>query len=396
MGKLKDSLTKLKQTMSTGGASETSSVKSKTSSGSLKSTASSDKKKTKNPRSDIPEERQTLSKKEKRKLAKQQELANGEESGDEEEGDSTFDTAALDDSDQSEEEEEEIENSLIDDEAEEEDDDDEDEEDESEDDSEEDDVALSDVELDEDADVVPHQKTTVNNKKALEQAYDSISLGVDKLPFYEHMTITSTEPLVLKDIYDDIERELAFYKQGLATANDARKKLKKEKIPFSRPVDYFAEMVKSDEHMEKLKQKMIEEKTAEKASQEAKRQRQLKKFGKQVQHSKLQERQKEKRETLDKIKSLKRKRGNNELTNEDFDIALEDAAGDSKSKNRPAVKGEKRKAKDAKYGSGGKKRYKKANDAKSSGDISEFSHKKMKSGGKTKQSRPGKSRRNKK
>jgi rRNA-processing protein EBP2 len=82
--------------------------------------------------------------------------------------------------------------------------------------------------------------------------------------------------------------------------------LKKEGIPFSRPGDFFAEMVKSDEHMGKIKEKLFEEAAAKKAAAEARRQRDLKKFGKQVQIAKLQQRQKEKKETLEKINSLKK------------------------------------------------------------------------------------------
>ncbi len=77
-------------------------------------------------------------------------------------------------------------------------------------------------------------------------------------------------------------------------------------MPFSRPNDYFAEMVKSDEHMGKVKQKITEEATNKKAATEARKQRDLKKFGKQVQIAKLQERDKAKRETLGKIDLLKR------------------------------------------------------------------------------------------
>lgn len=65
-------------------------------------------------------------------------------------------------------------------------------------------------------------------------------------------------------------------------------------------------MVKEDAHMEKIKAKLIEEASAKKAAAEARKLRDLKKFGKQVQVSKLQERQKAKREVLDKIKTLKR------------------------------------------------------------------------------------------
>ena len=77
---------------------------------------------------------------------------------------------------------------------------------------------------------------------------------------------------------------------------------------FSRPNDYFAEMVKSDEHMGKIKQKMTDEAANKKAAVEARRQRDLKKFGKQVQVAKLQERDKAKREMLGKIEVLRKSR----------------------------------------------------------------------------------------
>ncbi len=58
--------------------------------------------------------------------------------------------------------------------------------------------------------------------------------------------------------------------------------------------------------MGKIKAKMVDEAANKKAAAEARRQRDLKKFGKQVQVAKLQERDKAKRETLDKINLLKR------------------------------------------------------------------------------------------
>lgn len=77
-------------------------------------------------------------------------------------------------------------------------------------------------------------------------------------------------------------------------------------MPFSRPVDYFAEMVKSDEHMGKIKQKLVDDAASKRAAADARKQRDLKKFGKQVQIAKLQERDKTKRETMEKINLLKR------------------------------------------------------------------------------------------
>lgn len=126
------------------------------------------------------------------------------------------------------------------------------------------------------------------------------------LPFSAHQSITTSGPVAISDVNDDLTRELAFYKQCLDAANESRTMLKKEGVPFSRPTDYFAEMVKSDEHMGKIKSKMVDEAANKKAAADARKQRDLKKFGKQVQVAKLQERDKAKRETLDKINLLKR------------------------------------------------------------------------------------------
>ncbi|TQS32242.1 hypothetical protein Golomagni_07446 [Golovinomyces magnicellulatus] len=160
-------------------------------------------------------------------------------------------------------------------------------------------------------------------------------------------------------------------------------------------------MVKEDAHMEKIKAKLVEEASSRKAAAEARKLRDLKKFGKQVQVAKLQERHKEKRETLEKIKTLKRKRqesGGGLSTKEGdiFDVAVDNEIGKGGQRlgGKPgAGSNQKRQKKNEKYGFGGKKRHAKSGDAMSSGDLSGFNTRKMKSGGKGKAPRPGKSKR---
>jgi rRNA-processing protein EBP2 len=346
-----------------------------------------------------------LSKKEQRKLKKaiKAKLAleeAAEESGnEEEEGESHIEIAEDDDSEMEEYllDLEKLARSDSEDESEDEDDDDEDDEEDDEEEVEGEDVPLSDVEIDSDADIVPHTKLTINNVAAINNALERIQLPWSKHSFQEHQTITSSEPVEsqIKDIYDDTERELAFYKQAFNASLIGRANLLKLKVPFTRPQDYFAEMIKSDEHMDKLKQKLIKEASEKKASVDARRQRDLKKFGKQVQNQTLQDRQKQKRDTLEKIKSLKRKRQNDEITGDAFDIAIEEAAADQDERKDRSEKrhkpNSKRTAKNAKYGSGGMKRFKRKNDADSSNDVSGFSSNKMKG----KSARPGKSKRSK-
>jgi rRNA-processing protein EBP2 len=92
--------------------------------------------------------------------------------------------------------------------------------------------------------------------------------------------------------------------------------------------------------------------------------------------------------------------------NEDdmFDVALEDAATTEKADRaaRRASGGRggdggpnrKRQKKDAKFGFGGKKKFAKSNDARSSGEMTGYSAKRMKGGAGGKGAkRPGKSRR---
>ncbi|KAF8513778.1 eukaryotic rRNA processing [Gautieria morchelliformis] len=202
-----------------------------------------------------------------------------------------------------------------------------------------------------DDDAVPRQKITIDNKEALERIRDSIKLD-PSLPWTE--TLTTTYPLVHDvDVSDDLDRELSFYKQALHSAEAARTLAASHDLPFTRPSDYFAEMVKSDAHMERIRQRLLDESAGIKKGEEKRRQREGKKFGKQVQVEKVREREKSKKDLDDKIKSLKRKRKGGALDDtqgEEFEVALEDAIADRPAK-RPRMPRTKR---DEKYGRGGR------------------------------------------
>ncbi|KAH7251677.1 eukaryotic rRNA processing protein EBP2-domain-containing protein [Fusarium tricinctum] len=285
------------------------------------------------------------------------------------------------------------------------------EEDDEEEEEDEEDIPMSDLEdLDDEdkEDIIPHQRLTINNTTALLAALNRISIPTDKsVPFSAHQSLLSSAATAesIPDVQDDLQRELAFYSQSLEAARSARKLLRQEGVPFSRPKDYFAEMIKEDAHMEKVKAKLVEEASNKKAAQEARKMRDLKKFGKQVQVAKIQERHKAKRETLDKIKNLKRKRSESGGAGLDtkeadiFDVGVEKEMKGHNSRSGAGrgqgakAGGHKRAKKDEKYGFGGKKRHAKSGDAMSSGDLSGFDPKKMKAGSRVSKSRPGKARR---
>ena len=76
---------------------------------------------------------------------------------------------------------------------------------------------------------------------------------------------TNTE---VPDINDDMARELAFYKQGVAAAHEAIARFSETSVSWRRPPDYYAESVKSDAHMAKIKsQLMYEQRMIEEAEQ---------------------------------------------------------------------------------------------------------------------------------
>ena len=189
-----------------------------------------------------------------------------------------------------------------------EDDDEEEDDDDDEDHEENLDIEYSDIQAATRAATAQRQRRVIKSVAALTAALDRIRAIDDTMAFQLHQSVLGAAPTAasIPDAKDDTVREKQLYSQSLQAALVARKRLRAERVPFSRPNDFFAEMVKEDGHMARVKAKLVEAATARKASAEARKQRELKKFGKQVQIEKIQERAKQKRDTLDKIKSLKR------------------------------------------------------------------------------------------
>ncbi|KAG6872015.1 hypothetical protein C0995_013893 [Termitomyces sp. Mi166 len=246
-------------------------------------------------------------------------------------------------------------------------------------DGEEEDILLEDVEhLDDDA--VPRQKIEINNKVALERIRETIQLD-PSLPWTETLVLTYPQTIDV-DVNDDLNRELAFYKQALHTAEAARSLAAKHKFPFTRPADYFAEMVKTDAHMERIRQRLLDESAGIKKSEDKRKEREGKKFGKQVQVEKLKERERSKKDMEERLKGLKRKRkdilDNPDAGDDDFDVAVEDAISDRPAKRgrgdraegRGGKRGLTRKARDAKFGFGGGNRRSKQNTKESTDNFS--------------------------
>ena len=73
-------------------------------------------------------------------------------------------------------------------------------------------------------------------------------------------------------------------------------------MPISRPDDFFAEMLKSDEHMAKVKGRLLKQQTKIKTFEEKKARAENKKFHKALKDFKMKAKHQEKRDNLDQIK----------------------------------------------------------------------------------------------
>ncbi|CAN0552646.1 unnamed protein product, partial [Ectocarpus sp. 8 AP-2014] len=176
------------------------------------------------------------------------------------------------------------------------------------------------------------------------------------------------------DVHNDFKREMMFYRQAQAAVLEAIPRLHSMNIRTKRPVDYFAQMAKTDEHMNKIRTKLLSKEQGQERAEKMSKLRELKKYGKKVQVEVQQKRLKEKKDMMDEMKKIRKGQGGGNM---DF---LENGGGKGESskgggradkENKNAVAG-KRNAKDKKFGYGGKKRNIKKNDKNSTDDVSGF------------------------
>ncbi|XP_059480603.1 probable rRNA-processing protein EBP2 homolog [Neocloeon triangulifer] len=261
-------------------------------------------------------------------------------------------------------------------------------------------------------------KVNTNNVQGLKRKLDEFKL---KEKWIERLDIVSGQAPLAPELAEklenqqlitdknelatsDFQRELYFYRQAQATVLEAIPRLKSMNIPTRRPEDYFAEMAKTDEHMQKVRANLTKKKTEEERREKVRNFRQQKKFGKKVEAEARVAKQMQKKAMLDEVRKFRKGQ------RKDLDFLDDDKPTKKKNENTPNEKGQgkskikrsqfRREAKDKKYGFGGRKRGKKTNTRDSASDV--FNTGKpsgrpggFKSKGKNQQQRPGKNRRQK-
>ena len=156
--------------------------------------------------------------------------------------------------------------------------------------------------------------------------------------------------------------ETHFYEQALGSANEAIRRLKELGVPVKRPRDYYAEMVKSDEHMKRVRAELIFEQTAQETREERRKAREQKRYGKQVQAEKLKERTLKKKESIKNLDKWRKQRKQNNYSEEGakapegFEDGFRSRDSPKGRKRSTQETRQKREFKNEKFGFGGRKR----------------------------------------
>merc|ERR1712083_1162245 len=107
-------------------------------------------------------------------------------------------------------------------------------------------------------------------------------------------------------VHNDFKREMLFYRQAQSAVLEGIERLRSMQIPTKRPDDYFAQMAKSDDHMQKIRQKLLSKQQVQEKIEKVKKLRELKKYGKKVQIEVQQNRLKEKKQLMENVKKVQK------------------------------------------------------------------------------------------
>lgn len=218
-------------------------------------------------------------------------------------------------------------------------------------------------------------KPFICNFAGLSTKLDEIALPTH-WPWVERLSVTIPHPLNVPDVNDDLTREAEFYRATCAAVKVGVEQMKSGNVPYVRPTDYYAEMLKPDTHMARVKDALIREKSRMTAVALRKKQQDSRKFSKQTQVAKTQQKHAEKRAHMEGLKDQRKKAQLSETpvsehsTVPGFDEAVHANKQYDKEKNQR--KNHKRDSKNTKYGYGGKKKHAKTNDSESVRDMSDF------------------------
>ncbi|XP_665806.1 hypothetical protein, partial [Cryptosporidium hominis TU502] len=127
------------------------------------------------------------------------------------------------------------------------------------------------------------------------------------VPFIETLAIVDKVGSEEKiDYKDNTKRESYFYSNTLRNVNKGCEILEKMNINWNRPDDMLAEMLKTDQHMKKIKMDLLKQEQKIKAVELKKQKYVEKKFTKKIQVEKKKLRKQETKKNLREIENWKK------------------------------------------------------------------------------------------
>lgn len=150
----------------------------------------------------------------------------------------------------------------------------------------------------------------INDEEALTRCLKTVAYavprGMSRMPFIDTLTITSKQSFESVQHTQDVRRETAFQNVTLGNVIEGYTRLKAMGIPFTRPQDFMAEMMKTDKQMSKIKNKILDEMHKVKAVEQRKRLKIEKKFAKKVHSERVRAKQRQKNLGLEEIEKWKK------------------------------------------------------------------------------------------
>ncbi|CAB3404272.1 unnamed protein product [Caenorhabditis bovis] len=230
--------------------------------------------------------------------------------------------------------------------------------------------------------IVPKKRPVINKTAEMKEKLNEFKKD---LPWVETLEVVTPHIQMDKEAEnDDFKRELNFYKQAEKAVQIAFPRLLNMNIKVLRPGDYYAEMAKSDSHMQKVRKRLLSIQEMKERQEAFRRLREEKKFAVKVQKEAIAAKNSEKKKLAEAVKKHKKgmKQQLEDMLNNvkrnglDQDDDIGRGARGHRGGMRGGSKGSlrnvgdlKRKLKQDKFGYGGKKKGMKRNNKESFDDL---------------------------
>ncbi|KAK6025668.1 eukaryotic rRNA processing protein EBP2, partial [Ostertagia ostertagi] len=151
--------------------------------------------------------------------------------------------------------------------------------------------------------IVPAKRPIINKTAEMRE---KVAEFARKLPWIETVDVTTKSTLTKEMIDNDFDREMQFYLQAEKAVQIAVPRLLSMGVKVIRPSDYYAEMAKSDGHMQKVRKRLLKIQEGKERQEAIRRMREEKKYASKVQKEVLEKRNSEKKQLMEAVKKHKK------------------------------------------------------------------------------------------